>query len=77
MVLIILVFLVLFALLNFKSVKIFELNNPSEVFSFSFYFLLSFIAFKSILLLASGVVDTIDVAILESTSGITTTNFNP
>ena len=66
-------FLALFALLNFKSVKIFELNNPSEVFSFSFYFLLSFIAFKSILLLASGVVDTIDVAILESTSGITTT----
>ena len=34
---------------------------------------MSFIAFKSILLLASGVVDTIDVAILESTSGITTT----
>tara|TARA_Y100000768_G_scaffold179680_1_gene134566 strand:- start:436 stop:1959 length:1524 start_codon:yes stop_codon:yes gene_type:complete len=66
-------FLSLFALLNFKDLKNFELNHPSEVFSFSFSFLLSFIAFQSALLMASGVVDTIDVAILESTSGITTT----
>ena len=66
-------FLLLFAVLNFKGLKNFELNNPSEVFSFSFFFLLSFIAFQSVLLIASGVVGTIDVAILESTSGITTT----
>ncbi len=66
-------FLMLFAVLNIKGLANFELNNPSEVFSFSFYFLLSFITFQSVLLIASGVVDTIDVAILESASGITTT----
>ena len=66
-------FLSSFAVLNFKSLRNFEVNKPSEVFSFSFYFLLAFIALQSVLLLASGVVDTIDVAILESASGITTT----
>jgi len=66
-------FLMLFAVLNIKGLTNFELNDPSEVFSFSFYFLLSFITFQSVLLIASGVVDTIDVAILESASGITTT----
>ena len=35
-------FLSLFAALNFKVLKTFELNNPSEVFSFSFYFLICF-----------------------------------
>ena len=67
-------FLSSFAVLNFKGLRNFEVNKPSEVFSFSFYFLLAFIALQSVLLLASGVVDTkIDVAILESASGITTT----
>ena len=66
-------FLSLFAALNFKGLKTFELNNPSEVFSFSFYFFLSFILLQSVMLIASGVVSTVDVAILESTSGITTT----
>tara|TARA_Y100001936_G_scaffold82491_1_gene81152 strand:+ start:20665 stop:22188 length:1524 start_codon:yes stop_codon:yes gene_type:complete len=63
----------LFSVFNLKNLKNIELNKPSEVFTFSFYFILIFIAFQSALLLASGVVDTIDVAILESASGITTT----
>jgi len=32
-------FLMLFAVLNIKGLTNFELNDPSEVFSFSFYFL--------------------------------------
>ena len=66
-------FLLLFGVLNLKGLKNFELLKPSEVFSFSFYSLLSYIALQSSLLLAAGIVNTIDLAILESTSGITTT----
>lgn len=65
--------LLLFGVLNLKGLNNFDLSNASDIFSFSFYSLLTFIAFQSTLLLASGVVDTIDLAILESTSGITTT----
>ena len=65
--------LLVFAVPSFRQIKNFDLSSPSEVFSFSFTSLLGFIAFQSVLYLASGIVNTLDVAILESTSGITTT----
>ena len=56
-----------------SSLKKFDLDTPSEIFSFTFAFLVSFIVVQSCLYLATGVVSTLDAAILESTSSITTT----
>ena len=55
---------------NLRSV---DLNKPSEVFTFSFISIITFIFSQAALYLISGTVDTFDSALLESTSGITTT----
>ena len=55
---------------NLRSV---DLNKPSEVFTFSFISIITFIFSQAVLYLISGIVGTFDSALLESTSGITTT----